>query len=206
MTARLSVCAAALTGTAAALPSADAAIVTFNTPIPVPNTFAGIYFNLGTGATGLTQNAVPGWDFNPYAANNGNLQFFWNGLSGAGAGGVANSTNYISLAPGATVGPGSNFSATPTATNGSPYLTTGTFILGFQFFNDATGATNYGYLRMSTTASTGFPATVQGWSYDNTGAPITVAVPEPAATALLGAAALVLGAFGVRQWRRQTAE
>jgi hypothetical protein len=202
---RLGMCAAALVGTAAAAPNVEAAIITFNTPIVVPPTLAGIYVNLGTGATGASAGATPGWDFNPYAASGlTTLGFYW---APGGAGGVASGTTYLSLSPGTVVGPASTFTNVILGTAGSPYLMTGTHILGFRFVNEATGATNYGYLTMTNTGGgspNGFPTTILRWSYDNTGAPITV-VPEPATAALLSIAALVLGAVGLRQWRRQRA-
>jgi hypothetical protein len=217
---RLGLCAAALAGTAAAVPSADATIVTFNTPIAVPNTFAGIYINLQNGTSG--GNTTPGWDFNPYGTTQ--LDFFW----AAGAGGVAATTAtgpYLDLAVGTVVGPGSTYSIDNTGTTGSPFLTTGTHILGFEFNNG--GVTDYGYLTMSNTAANGattssrstikhytapnipnnppgFPATVMSWSFDDTGAPITV-VPEPSTAALLTISALAAGALGLRKWRRQRA-
>jgi hypothetical protein len=84
------------------------------------------------------------------------------------------------------------------------YTTAGTHILGFRFLNEATGVTNFGYATITTGSGTGFPVTINGWSFENNGGPITV-VPEPSTMALLSAAALVLGALGLRQWRRQQA-
>jgi hypothetical protein len=206
---RLGLCAAALAGTAAAVTSADATIITFTTPVVVPATFAGVYINLGTGATGGSGGGTPGWDFNPYAASGlTQLGFYWNPTPGP-SGGVASTTSgpYLSLAPGTMVSGASTFSATILGTTGSPYLTTGTHILGFRFFNETTGAVNYGYMTMTNTGGgtpSGFPTTILNWSYDDTGAPITV-VPEPATAALLSIGALVLGALGLREWRRQRA-
>jgi hypothetical protein len=201
---RLALCAAALTGTAAAIPSADAAIVTFNTPINVPQTLAGIYINFGTGATGASAGALPGWDFNPYQINaQTNLGFYWNPAPASSNGGVATAaggSSYANLAIGTVVGPSSPFTAAigGTAPN---YRVTGTQILGFRFFNEATNAINYGYDVIQTTASGGFPATIRSWSYENNGGAITV-VPEPSTTALLTVSALALGAAGVRRWRK----
>ena len=89
-------------------------------------------------------------------------------------------------------------------TSGSPFLMTGTHILGFDFVN-AVGMTNYGYMTMSNTgARLDFPDHVLGWSFDNTGAAITVPVPEPATRASKRYRA-ALGALGLREWRRQRA-
>lgn len=202
----LALCAAALAGTAATAPNAEATIITFNTPIVVPATFAGIYVNLETGASGASGAAVPGFDFNPYLRAAGTLGFYWNTAANAGAGVAATATGpYLSLAPGTVIGPGSTFSSTITGTTGSPYLTTGTFTLGFRIIT-AAATTNYGYMTVSTTGTTGFPMTILNWSYENNGGPITVApVPEPSTNALLAVTAIALGALGVRAWRRQQA-
>ena len=198
---RLGMCAAALVGTAAAVPDADATIITFNTPIPIPATFAGVYVNLGTGA--FAPNPITGWDFNPYQQPSLNLGFFW--ASTTQHGGVASTTTgpYLNLPIGTVVSSGSTFSTTAAATDPN-YLQTGTEILGFRFFNETTTAVDYGYLRMSTTASNGFPATILSWSYEDNGGPITV-VPEPSTVALLTISALAAGAIGLRKWRRQCA-
>ena len=73
--ARLGMCAAALAAAAAPMSDANAVVVTFNTPISVPNTFDGIYINLLTGGTGLTGASIAGWDFNPYNSGSA-LSFF----------------------------------------------------------------------------------------------------------------------------------
>jgi hypothetical protein len=205
---RLGVCAAALGGTASAVPDAHAQIVTFNTPIPLPQTTAGVYINFATGATATSAGALPGWDVNPYLANSGaQLGFYW--APGTAAGGVAATTNgpYLALNSGDVVGPASTFSQNINGTTGSPFLTSGTFILGFSFTNESTAQTDYGYATITTSAGTpaGYPATLQSWSFDSSGAPITVAgVPEPS-TLLLTGAAMALGARGLRKWRRKGA-
>lgn len=205
---RLGVCAAALGGTASAVPDAQAQVVTFNTPIPLPQTVAGVYINLLTGATG-SSGALAGWDFNPYVANTGaNLGFYWGG-AGTEASGVASTTSgpYLDLSFGTVVGPGSTFTAAINGTVGSPFVTTGTHILGFQFLNESTAQMDFGYMTMTTTAGApgGYPATIQSWSFESSGGPITVTgVPEPS-TMLLTGAAMALGARGMRRWRRRGA-
>ncbi|MBA2432068.1 MAG: PEP-CTERM sorting domain-containing protein [Chthoniobacterales bacterium] len=204
---RLGLCAAALAGTAAAVPNAQADIITFNTPIAIPATFSGVYVNLGTGAIGGSAGAVPGWDFNPYLVTSTTaLGFYWSpdlvgGLRGAGVATTAGGTSYADLALGTVVSSASPFTSAIQGTNPN-YLNTGTHFLGFRFVNETTGAMNFGYMTITTGSGNGFPATIQSWSYDNTGAAITV-VPEPQMTALLTIGAIVLGALGVRKWRRQ---
>ncbi len=110
---------------------------------------------------------------------------------------------YADLAVGSTVSAASPFTAALQGTNPT-YRTAGNHILGFRFFNEATSAINYGYLFITTSGGTGFPATITGYRYENNGGAITV-VPEPSTVALLSVAALALGACGVRRWRRQQA-
>lgn len=202
--AQLALCAAAVTGLAVA-PKAEAVIVnTFsNTVIPIPSTTVGIYLNLETGVSGSSGSAVTGYDFNPYLANSGaQLGFYWGATAtrGAGVGSSTTTGPYLDLTLGTAVGPTSTFTAAILGTTGSAYLQNGNHILGFRFIN-AAGATNYGYMTIQTTATTGFPATIRGWTFENSGAPIVVtAVPEPSTVALL---ALAGGAVGVRAWRRR---
>ena len=164
----------------------------------------------------------------------GALGFYWDQTPAGVDGGVAGSATgpYLDLAPGTVVGPGSTYTAAIQGTTGSPYLSTGTHTLGFRFFNDVSGLTDYGYLTMSNTAISGpstslpgvnsttnkgtppigrtpatppgYPATIMSWSYDDTGAAITI-VPEPSTVALLTISALAAGALGLRKWRRQRA-
>ncbi|MEP6821139.1 MAG: PEP-CTERM sorting domain-containing protein [Chthoniobacterales bacterium] len=205
---RLALCAAALAGTAAAVPTAEATIITNNTPFAIPATTAGIYLNFLTGVAGASAGATPGWDFNPYLqTSSGNLGFYWAQTPAASSGGVATSAatgSYLNLAPGTSISGASTFSQAIGLTAGNPFLSNGTHILGFRFFNEATGVINFGYLTMTNGGANGFPATITSYSYENNGGAITV-VPEPSTTALLALTALVLGAVGVRQWRRQQA-
>ncbi len=200
---RLGMCAAALAGTAAMVPDAHAAIVTFSTPIAVPNTFAGVYINLLTSANAPTTGAVPGWDFGPWGSSSG-LAFFWNGTPSGTSGGVAGTTTgpYLDLPLGSVISRGSTFSSSASSAQTLAFQAGGTHVLGFRFFNESTAATNYGYLTMATTGPLGFPATVTGWSFENSGAAITV-VPEPATALMMTLGALALGATHLRRVRRE---
>ena len=204
---RLSLCAAAIAGTAATAPLAHASIITFSPALVVPQTLAGVYINLLTGATGASAGAVVGWDFNPYNSNGATqLGFYWAPTPVGTSGGVDGGTGqYLDLAPGTLVGPGSAFLQSINSTNA--FRTTGTHTLGFRFLNEGTAVINYGYMTLTNTATTGFPTTIQSWSFENTGVAISVpggGVPEPASLALTSAG-LALGAIGMRRWRRRKA-
>lgn len=200
--ARLGLCAAALVGSLMA-PAAHAAIVTFSTPISVPSNFDGIYLNLLTGAQGTSGASTPGWDINPYNSGAA-LSFFWNQSSTPAAGGVAGTTTgpYLDLTVGSVISAASTFTAVTAAVQTAAFQVPGNHILGFRFFNESTSSINYGYMSLTSQGSNGFPLTINGWSFDTSGAAITV-VPEPATALMLSMGALGLGAFHLRRTRRE---
>ena len=176
---RLGLCAAALAGTAATVSDASAAVVSFSTPISVPNTFDGVYVNLLTGATAVLGSGVAGWDFNPYNSGT-SLSFFWSATPSQ-ASGVASTTAgpYLDLAPGATISAASTFAQVTATAATLAFQTNGTHTLGFRFYNENTAAINDGYMTMSTGGTTGFPLTITGWKFGNSGGAISIsAVPE----------------------------
>lgn len=186
--------------------SAHAAIVSFSTPINVPNTVEGVYVNLATGASNTNSTFLPGWDFNAYSSG-GALAFFWLSPGSSPGGVVASSAGpYLDLAPGAVISSASSFSQNAQPPASAAFRTTGTHTLGLRFLNESTGAINYGYLTLQTTGTSGFPATITGWSFDNTGSAITVAgatsaVPEPATWAMM---VVGFGAIAATLRRRRT--
>lgn len=200
---RLSLCAVALAGSIGAMGPAHAAVITFNTPIAVPNTFDGVYINLLTGATGTSGASVPGWDFNPYNSGTA-LSFFWGSTPAASHGGVASTATgpYLDLAVGTSISGASTFSAVTAAAQTLAFQAPGTHTLGFRFYNESTSAINYGYLSMTSGGSNGFPLTINSWSFENTGAAISV-VPETSTTLMMAVGALALGALNLRRQRRQ---
>lgn len=150
--------------------------------IAVPYTFDGIYLNVLNGQTGTTGASVPGYDFNPFATvtATGNLSVFWCASTTA-CGGVGSTTAgpLLVLAPGATIGAAAIYTRAVAAA--SSFRVTQDAFMGFRFQNEATAIVNYGYARLTTTGPTGFPATIVSYSYDNTGAAITI--PAGAASA-----------------------
>ena len=199
-------CAAALAGTAAMAPDAHAVIINFTTPIAVPNTFAGVYINLLTGANNPVIGSVPGWDFGPWG-NSNTLAFFFPAVPTNSFGGVAAASAgpYLDLPLGSVISAASTFSVSTGAAQTAAFQTTGPHRLGFRFFNEGTSAINYGYLTMQTTGPLGFPATITGWSFENNGSAITV-VPEPSTALMLSLGGLALGAANLRRMRRQRRE
>ena len=196
---------AVLAGVALSAPVVAKAAIVESGPvnINIPNTFAGVYINLLTGATGITPAAVPGWDIGPWGSSN-LLSFFWNGTPANTAGGVAGTTTgpYLDLALGSFVSGASVFTASAASAQAAAFQTGGTHFLGFRFLNEATGIVNFGYAQFSTTDGGGFPATLVRYAYENTGAGITV-VPEPSTFALFGV--MAAGALGIRVWRSRKA-
>ncbi|WP_257385792.1 hypothetical protein [Tahibacter caeni] len=157
-------------------------------PTPIPSTIDGLYIDLVTGATATTPRDVPGWDFNPFnyssASVNAALAFFVPNppleLVGILATGTPGNTAVAQNLPlGATVGanPATGF-YNRAITRGTNFHTAGVRYLGLRFFNEATGAINYGWVQISsgdgTGAEAGFPASIVGYCYESDGSPITV--------------------------------
>lgn len=169
--AALSIAAATLTST-----GAFAAVVCGPSAVPVPANIDGVYFNLVTGGTGTTGGAVAGWDINLYLTGAA-LYFFWPSVPAASSGGLAVGTVYEALSAGAVVDSSGNYSVASGsggAANFVNWQTTNTGkYLGVRFYNESTSAINYGWLQLDTGASAGFPATINSYCYDDTGAAIT---------------------------------
>jgi hypothetical protein len=209
--ARLGMCAAALAGTAATVSDANAVVVTTfaNTAISIPADVDGVYLNFLTGATGTAGASVAGWDFNPFLTASV-FTLFWNNTAPSVSGGVASAITggtYTALTAGAVVSSASIFSASSGAGGAAAtaaFQTAGSHILGFKFYNEAAAATNYGYVTINNGATAGFPATITGWVYENSGAGITVsAVPEPESVLMFSLGALAVGATSLRRLRRE---
>ena len=168
--------------------------------VAVPNNIGGIYLDLSTGVTNTV--GFTGYDINPYANGGLGLTF----LAATGTSYVAPTTAgpASALLPGAFIGSTDVFTTSDSGTN---FKVTGTEFLGLKFVNTTTGGTDYGWIQFQTTGTTGFPATILGYAYNNVAggsilAGQTTAVPEPGATAALGLGALSLGAVAVRRMRK----
>jgi len=190
---------------APAIPSADATIVYSGiVNYSVPNNFDGLYINFVTGATGTSSSAVPGANFNMY--NNGSgLQFFWNGGSNGGL--TLDTTTYAVLPPGTPITSANTYLNVTALAATANWRAGSNLYLGVRLTNSVTSAINYGWVHLNTTGTTGFPATIVDFAYDNAGGSIlagqTTNIPEPTTFSLLGV--LASGALGVRAWRKRKA-
>lgn len=147
--------------------------------LAIPATGEGLYVNLVNGVSGDAASQVPGFDFDPYAAQNsaptGQLKFYWGPSSNGGAGVVSSGDTYALLQPGDVIGPASSFSRaafTGDTTAWQAGVTAG--YLGARFTNESSGEINYGWLHLTTTAPLGFPMTLLDWCYDDSGVTITI--------------------------------
>lgn len=184
---------------------AQAAIVVFSTPLAIPNNIDGLYINLVTGESDTAP--VTGWDINPYSAA-GSLAFFYGAAANPDSAGMldASGTAYASLAESSLVSASASFSQAASSAFASAFTSPGTHFLGVRFQNEQTGQVNFGYMQFQVGAgsTTGFPLTLVGWAYENTGAGINVAaIPEPGTYALMLAGLAGIAGFAAR--RRKSA-
>lgn len=156
----------------------------------IPATFAGLYINMETGASG--GNSTAGWDLNPYG--NGYMRTFAaTGAAWARAGALATENFAGSFATGTVISAASLFTTGITqvqvgAGNNQWDLNAINFF-GFRFVN-AAAQTCYGYGRMEL-GSTINTRTLIDWYWDDAGAQGSVTIPAPGAVALMGLAGLV---------------
>ena len=143
---------------APAIPNADATIVYSGiVNYSVPNNFDGLYINFVTGATGTSSGAVPGANFNMYNGGSA-LQFFWNG--GVNGGLSLDSTTYATLAFGTPITSGNTYLNTTSTAATAAWQAGSSLYLGVRLVNSMTSATNFGWVHLNTTGTTGFPATI----------------------------------------------
>lgn len=188
---------------APAIPSANATIV-YSGPVnlSIPNNFDGVYINFVTGATGTSGGSVPGWNWNPYNSGTA-MSFFWN-TSPNNGGLSTDTTTYAVLPFGAPISSANTYIALTSTAATAGWNAGANAYLGIKITNSVTSAINYGWVHLMTTGTTGFPATIVDYAYDNAGGSITAGqVPEPTTFALLGV--MAAGALGVRAWRKRKA-
>ena len=197
---------AALAGAALAAPAVAKATIIYSGSIPfpanfvIPNNFGGVYLNFVTGAN--STGSFAGFNWNPYNGGSG-LQFFWGGGVNGGLSLDAGAT-YATLPFGTPITSANTYIALTAAAAAANWEAGANLYLGVQFVNSVTSATNYGWVHLTTTGTTGFPATIVDYAYEDSGGSILAGqVPEPSTFALLGV--MAAGALGVREWRKRKA-
>lgn len=152
--------------------------------LPVPATTEGLYVNLVTGTFGQTEASVPGFDIDIYAAAStnpsGQLKFYWGAAATGGAGVAVTGDLYAVLGGGALIGPDSLFTRAAFTGDTSAWQAGVSGYLGVRLRNESNGTLQYGWVHLSTTAGLGFPATINAWCYEDSGA----AILTPAADTL----------------------
>ncbi len=153
--------------------------------LSVPATTEGLYVNLVTGVSGQTEASVPGFDIDLYASANSmpsdQLKFYW-GTVTENAGVVSSGAAYAVLPGDTVIGPASLFSRLAFTGDTSAWQAGANGYLGVRLRNEGSAnATNYGWMRLGSTAPLGFPLTIVSWCYEDSGGAITT----PSADVLL---------------------
>lgn len=188
------VAAATVAMTAAA---ANAALVTWNANLVIPNNIDGQYINVETQTFGSAAGDVAGWDLNPYGTSTTAMSWFAAAapsgcVMGTGQGGTT--TAVASLSGGTLVSSASTFGNTASSVSAGGWVLNAANYFGFRFLG-ADAGTHYGWGIMTVGATMG-ARTLTSVTFETTaGASVTVA-PAPGALALLG-----LAGFAARRRR-----
>jgi hypothetical protein len=166
--------------------AANAAIVTWNCNLVIPNNIDGQYINVETQVSGSAAGLVAGWDLNPYGTSTTNMSWFGAAaptgcVTGLGQGGTT--VAVASLSAGTLVSAASTFGTTASSVTAGGWMLNAANNFGFRFLG-ADGLTHYGYGVMTMGATMGV-RTLTSLSYESTAA-TGIIVPAPGAIALLG--------------------
>lgn len=170
--------------------------------INIPSTSDGVYLNVVTGQLGSSGPSVSGWDVNPYSG--AGLEFF-SPTGGGFVSGLGSDASLVdNLAFNTLIGSGQTFSngAAAIESSGSTrfHFSSSQNLVGFQFINEATGSTHYGWMRLQLWNGPGLqPRAIVEYAYEtDAGVGINAGlIPAPGAVALLGMA----GVLGSRRRR-----
>jgi len=157
--------------------SANAAIVTWNCNLVIPNNIDGQYINVESQAFGSAAGLVVGWDLNPYGTSTTAMSWYAGAapsgcVFGLGQGGLTNAV--ASLSPGTVVGSASTFGNTASSVTAGGWVLNAENYFGFRFLG-ADALTHYGYGKFLVGATMGV-RTLVSISFESTaGASITIA-------------------------------
>ncbi len=167
--------------------AANAAIVTWNCNLVIPNNIDGLYINVETQIARSSAAIVPGWDLNPYGTSTTSMSWFAAAapsgcVTGLGQGGTTIAV--ASLSAGTVVDAASTFGNTASSVTAGGWVLNAANYFGFRFLG-GDALTHYGCGKMTMGSSMG-DRTLDFVCYESTGnAGITV-IPAPGAIALLG--------------------
>ena len=171
--------------------AANAAIVTWNCNLVIPNNIDGQYINVETQVAGSAAGNVAGWDLNPYGTSTTAMSWFAAAapsgcVMGLGQGGATAAV--ASLSAGTLVSSASTFGNTASSVTAGGWKLNQANYFGFRFLG-ADALTHYGWGQFTIGATMGV-RTLNFVTFETTaGASVTVA-PAPGALALLGLAGL----------------
>ncbi|MDN5924793.1 MAG: hypothetical protein L0H70_07325, partial [Xanthomonadales bacterium] len=151
----------------------NANLVTGTINQAVTNTINGSAFNFVTGTYVADNGGTTDDDINLWSSG-GTLEIFWPDTNHTSIGCQADANGHCKvLQSGATVGtPGQTFAGVTDEL--TLWLAGVDGYLGVAFWNESTSELDYGYIHMTTTASSGFPAQWLEYGYDASGAPVTI--------------------------------
>jgi len=143
------------------------AVVVDSGPVAIvlPATTAGLQLNLVNGTT-----VASGSDLRIVADGSGRLSL----IAGTGSAVLARDGTLAPLDETLSVAPAGTYATSGTLPAGR-LLTGGVHYVGLRFVDEASGGTRYGYAQITTTAPTGYPATILRYAYETAGTAITVA-------------------------------
>jgi hypothetical protein len=170
--------------------AANAAVVTWNCNLVVPNNIDGQYINVETQVAGSAAGLVAGWDLNPFGTSTTTMSWFAASMPsgcvmGLGQGGTTSAV--ASLSAGTLVSAASTFANTACGVTAGGWLLNSANYFGFRFVG-ADALTHYGFGKMTIGATMGV-RTLDFVSYESVAA-TGIIVPAPGAIALLGLAGL----------------
>ena len=171
--------------------AANAAVVTWNCNLVVPNNIDGQYINVEAQTFGSAAGLVTGWDLNPYGTSTTAMSWFAAAapsgcVTGLGQGGTTIAV--ASLSAGTLVSAASTFGNTASSVTAGGWVLNSANCFGFRFLA-AAGTTHYGYGVMTMGATMGV-RTLTSLSYESVAGAGINCIPAPGAIALLGLAGL----------------
>ena len=167
--------------------AANAAVVTWNCNLVVPNNIDGLYLNVEAQVSGSAAGAVTGWDLNPYGTSTTAMSWFAAAapsgcVTGLGQGGTT--VAVASLSFGTVVSSASTFGNTASSVTAGGWVLNAANCFGFRFLG-ADALTHYGFGRMTIGATMGV-RTLNFVTFESTAGASVMCVPAPGAIALLG--------------------